>query len=701
MTHQNVIWELQRVRPDLCVREVSVIGEGVGFIVMRAATAYGATALKMPKRQAMDNSNDGEVDATALLVEEHRLLVDLAATGVPVPKSFEVVTDTPLPVHLQALVDTGPRAAPILSAGLGAAAARLHDLSGTYPFARYLSSQSSTLGERIERRLHSIRGSRLSLPDSLHSRLTAPMPGCVLHMDLRAVNVGWVDEQVVLLDWGNALLGDPRLDLVRADCAGSVDEDFRRAYAGVHGGWPLQDIDDELRDLYALDTAVMLEVVFKEEAPDAGLAAHWSAQVDSLLRRLGLTVDVKSQPSSPPQPRADVADVAWPVYPRHAIDAVAATLERGQNYDWQGENAVAGFESRMAALLGAKHLLSFSSGTAALRAALFALNLPSGSRVVVPSYTYVGTATPLLQCGLIPVFAEVDPFSWTLTPDTIQDLLQRDVSAVIVNHVWGCAAPISAIVELCRPRGIKVIEDAAHVIGQKVDGRALGTLADCGVFSLQAFKDVPAGEGGVLVCRLAETHELAAVAQPRELAGSPMGPYAYSGIGLKDRLPVLQAVLADAMLEDLGQRLASRKQAMEALSRGIAEAGDFQQQSPEVAGTHGYYGFRLLVPGGAEAIRPALVRMLNARGVRCSIPEGDTGPIHELAIFRRLAELGSRQIDPMFARAVAESATVTLPVTEDVCERQISIRPLRSGRGVDHYVEEINAAAAALLRRAT
>jgi dTDP-4-amino-4,6-dideoxygalactose transaminase len=139
------------------------------------------------------------------------------------------------------------------------------------------------------------------------------------------------------------------------------------------------------------------------------------------------------------------------------------------------------------------------NGTATLHSAYFAVGVGPGKEVIVPSYTWHATATPVLQCGATPVFCDIDPRSLNADPDDIERRITERTQAICVVHVWGNPAEMDRIMEIANRYKIKVIEDCWHAHGAVYKGKSVGTWGDIGCFSLNCGKAVDAGEGGVAV----------------------------------------------------------------------------------------------------------------------------------------------------------------------------------------------------------
>ncbi len=161
---------------------------------------------------------------------------------------------------------------------------------------------------------------------------------------------------------------------------------------------------------------------------------------------------------------------------------------------------VTAFEGEFAGLVGSGHAIGVASGTDALQLALRALDIGHGDRVLTAPNSAVPTAVAVCQAGAVPVFADVDPLTGLLTPQTIAAALESGIRAVIPVHLYGRCADTASILELCAPRGIQVIEDAAQAHGASRGGRMAGTTGRIGCFSFYPSKNLGAlGDGGACV----------------------------------------------------------------------------------------------------------------------------------------------------------------------------------------------------------
>lgn len=250
--------------------------------------------------------------------------------------------------------------------------------------------------------------------------------------------------------------------------------------------------------------------------------------------------------------RAQYESIAGPV------EAAMAAVVRSQRFIL-GE-PVERLEAAIAERVGSPHAVGCASGTDALLLPLKALELPPGSDVVVPAFTFFATAGAVWNAGLRPVFADVDAATFNLTAAHIEAALTPETRAVIVVHLFGQMAPMAPILELAESRGLAVIEDAAQAIDarQEIDGqwRAAGSVGDVGAFSFFPTKNLGGfGDGGMMTARDAGVAER--LRKLRVHGGRQM--YHHEMVGTNSRLDALQAAVLLAKLPHLAAWTEARR----------------------------------------------------------------------------------------------------------------------------------------------
>jgi perosamine synthetase len=215
------------------------------------------------------------------------------------------------------------------------------------------------------------------------------------------------------------------------------------------------------------------------------------------------------------------------------------------------------FESRFAARVGRRHAITVTNGTAALDAAVEALGIGPGDEVILPAFTIISCIGQIVRAGATPVLVDSDPETWSMDARAIAAKLTSRTRALMIVHVYGLPADMTPMLELAAQHGLRVIEDAAEMLGQSYGGRPCGSFGDISTFSLYANKHVTSGEGGVIVTdddALADTCR-----SLRNLCFRPERRFVHDRLGWNLRLGNLQAAVALAQLERLDATVARKR----------------------------------------------------------------------------------------------------------------------------------------------
>jgi dTDP-4-amino-4,6-dideoxygalactose transaminase len=180
--------------------------------------------------------------------------------------------------------------------------------------------------------------------------------------------------------------------------------------------------------------------------------------------------------------------------PEAFLNLAAKMLERR----WLTNNGplVQELERRLAAFLGVKHCVGMCNGTLALEIAIRALKLTG--EVIVPSYTFIATASALHWQGITPVFADIDPATHNLDPAAVRSMITPRTTGIIGVHLWGRAGPVAELQEIADEHGLKLLFDAAHAFGCSLGARMIGGFGEAEVFSFHATKFYNTFEGGAV-----------------------------------------------------------------------------------------------------------------------------------------------------------------------------------------------------------
>jgi dTDP-3-amino-3,4,6-trideoxy-alpha-D-glucose transaminase len=315
---------------------------------------------------------------------------------------------------------------------------------------------------------------------------------------------------------------------------------------------------------------------------------------------------------------------------------------------------VAEFEEQFAAECGTRYAIGVSSGTAALELVLRAMGIGPGDEVVVPTYTFIATAEAVSAVGAKPVLVDVDPETALVTAEIVAAALTERTRAVIPVHLFGRPVDMDPILDLCRPRGIKVIEDACQAHSARYRGRPVGSIGDAGCFSFYPTKNLGGwGDGGALVTDDAELE--ASVRLLRTHGESPRHNHQLTAG--TDRLDALQAAILSVKLRHLGEWNQARRDAAARLREGLSGTDVILPAEPEADGDHVYHLFVV-----RSTRRDALRDHLDACGVSSAIHYPT--PVHLQPCYAELG-LGPGSL-PVAERLASENCSLPIfPAIED------------------------------------
>ena len=180
-------------------------------------------------------------------------------------------------------------------------------------------------------------------------------------------------------------------------------------------------------------------------------------------------------------------------------NAVQAVLDSG--FLAQGKR-VAKFEEDFGRYIGAKQAIATSNGTTALFIALKAIGISQNDKVVTTPFTFVASASSIMQCGAIPIFCDIDPQTFNIDPDALERILKKDgssIKAILIVHLYGLPCPMDEIMSLANQYSIPVIEDCAQAHGAEYRGKKVGSFGKASAFSFYPTKNMTTGEGGMIL----------------------------------------------------------------------------------------------------------------------------------------------------------------------------------------------------------
>lgn len=376
--------------------------------------------------------------------------------------------------------------------------------------------------------------------------------------------------------------------------------------------------------------------------------------------------------------------VQWPIYTEEEAQ-VAADLVRNHALSsaQEGPGPITELEQLVAETWGIKYAIAHSSGTAALRTALFGVGVVPGDEVITQSAVHPFNCLPIIGCGAVPIFADIAPLTMTLDPEDVERKITPRTKAIMVVHWKGIPADMDAIMDISKRHDLKVIEDVAVSQGTTHRGRMVGTIGDASGISFQDGKLTSAGEGGMFMTNDDEVHQRAATLGHYERLKTLPDPkwQAVSGFsfGEKYRMATITAAIGVVQMKRWKGRLAVRHDNATRLGQAIAEIKGFSMPDfPDYFASPYHSGHVRFHPNQLGSVsRETLLKALQAEGAQVSSPARKDSRIPHTAGLQRMLhkhpvfagnEYGT---DNILWEVLGPNATkvdyknVTLPVTED------------------------------------
>lgn len=340
----------------------------------------------------------------------------------------------------------------------------------------------------------------------------------------------------------------------------------------------------------------------------------------------------------------DRSRVEWPITDESDRAAMLRALDSGALVsNAEGESEVVGLEREFAEYAGVEHCSGVANGTVAITLALSALGIGAGDEVLVPALTFIGTPLGVVHALATPVFVDVDPVTFNMDPAAAAAAITPRTRAIVVVHLHGVPAEMTELRELAGCHGLALVEDAAQAHGATYEGKAAGSLADIGCFSLNATKNLPTcGEGGLVTT---DDPELAQGVAMRRQFGEVIDEsrgrsYTAQVLGLNAKLNPVQAAFTRSQLQRLPDYDRRRAENVQRLLGRLVELPGVTVPSCPPNRTHAFHilrfrfdpavaGLEGMAPG---AFRQALHRVLRGEGVPVSryqlvpLPEQDVFP---------------------------------------------------------------------------
>ncbi len=351
-----------------------------------------------------------------------------------------------------------------------------------------------------------------------------------------------------------------------------------------------------------------------------------------------------------------------PIIGKEEISEVVSVLKNGtltSAANLGGKN-VQEFEKLVSSFVKSKYAIAVNSGTAALQAALYALDIKTGDEVLLPSFTFVATANAVVSVGAKPIFVDIKRDNYTMDPTDLEKKITKKSKAIIPVHLYGNVAYINEISEIAEKHNLHVVEDAAQSMGSSYKGKQTGTFSELGCFSLYAAKVMTSGEGGVIVTNNKKLREKLLMIRNHGMVHG----YDTRMLGLNFRLPEISAAIAKVQMKKLPKFLLKRKKNAKILTdllSGLDLTLPQKRKHEEV----NWYLYTV-----ATKSRDRIMKDLNSNGIGAAVYYST--PVHKTPYYSKKLNL---PVTDWAARSVL-SLPVQPMVTED--NLRLTARTIRS-----------------------
>ena len=366
----------------------------------------------------------------------------------------------------------------------------------------------------------------------------------------------------------------------------------------------------------------------------------------------------------------------WPIFDEKEEKALLEVLHSGKwwrgAYQKQKDSKVGQFEKAFAEFSDAQYGIAVVNGTAALELALKAGGIEAGDEVIVPAATFIATATAVVMVNAVPIFVDIEPETYQISPEAIELAITNKTKAIIPVHYGGYPADMDKIMEIARKHHLLIIEDAAEAHGSEWRGRKVGAIGDMGTFSFQMGKPLTSGEGGIVVT---DNEELASKCYAYHHIGRfPGAPtYEHALCGWNYRMTEFQGALLLSQLSRLPEQTEIRYKNGEYFAQSLSEIEGISalKRDPRIT-KRGYYFYflRYNEKGFGGLPRDKFIEVLKAEGIAASTAHNQ--PLYKNSVFQEMnfGRTGCPISCPFYGKKI-DYAEVKCPVAEHVFESEV------------------------------
>jgi len=291
------------------------------------------------------------------------------------------------------------------------------------------------------------------------------------------------------------------------------------------------------------------------------------------------------------------------------------------------------FEKQFSEFNSRKFGIAVSSGTAALEISLKALNFKKGSEVIIPTFSIISTALCVIKIGLKPVLVDVDLKNWNMIPSQIIQKITKKTKGIIITHIYGFPVDMDEVLKVAKRKNIKIIEDAAEMIGQKYKNKNCGSFGDISTFSFYANKHITTGEGGMIL-----TNDKKIYSQCRSLRNLCFGTgnerFNHNSIGWNYRFTNIQAAMGLGQLKNIKWIIKRKKEIGTKYHKLLKNNKKiFIQDLKTKYASNIFWVFGIVIKKNLRLSRNLLVKKLNDKGIQT---RNFFHPMHKQNVFKKM-----------------------------------------------------------------
>lgn len=316
------------------------------------------------------------------------------------------------------------------------------------------------------------------------------------------------------------------------------------------------------------------------------------------------------------------------------------------------------FEEAFAKFIGVKYALATTNGTSALHLALLCCGVKRGDEVIVPDLSFIATANAVSYTGAKPVFADIDPETWCIDPQSIRRVISVRTKAVIPVHLYGHPADMDSVARIGREYNVRIIEDAAEAHGAKYKGKKVGGIGNAGIFSFFGNKIITTGEGGMITTHDKMIYEKARFL--RDQAMSRTKRYWHTAIGFNYRMTNMQAALGVAQLKRIREFIGKKREIFEWYKKYLSDTAGLQLNPEKPWAKSVFWMTCLLLENSVRVSRDQLIGRLQKRGIDA---RPFLYPISQMPMYR------ARQHNPIAERIASRG--INLPSSVTLCKSDV------------------------------